>query len=278
MSSAELGRFLRAQRERLRPEDFGLRSRTARRTRGLRREEVAVLAGMSADYYRRLEQARVGPPSSQVLEAVARALRFTDDERDYAFRIVDRDPPRRPHAVTEIEPALAQMLDAMPGAAAMVMSDLGETLAQNATSKGLLGDHSLYTGINRNGMYRWFTDPAERLMHPPEAQEAESDARVSTLRGWYARTGDPRAERLVTLLRAHSTEFDRLWLREKVHICRSGPVTLLHPVAGTLDLYAQILQADGPGQLLVTFTAPQGSSAAARLSELGGESLALAGT
>jgi transcriptional regulator with XRE-family HTH domain len=276
MSSAELARFLRAQRERLRPEDFGLRSRTARRTGGLRREEVALLAGMSADYYRRLEQARVGPPSRQVLEALARALRFTDDEREYAFRIVERDPPRRPHGDTEIAPALQQMLDAMPGAAAMVMTNIGATLAQNATSKALLGDHSQFTGMARNGIYRWFTDPAERVLHPAEGHEEESGARVATLRGWYARSDDPRAERLIGLLRVQSPEFERLWLQEKVGICRSGPTTLVHPRAGVLDLHAQILEADGPGQLLVTFTAPQGSSAAARLSEIAGAKLALA--
>jgi transcriptional regulator with XRE-family HTH domain len=276
MSSAELARFLRAHRERLRPEEFGLRSRTTRRTGGLRREEVALLAGMSADYYRRLEQARVGPPSSQVLEALARALRLSDDERDYVFRIVERDPPRRAHAVAEVAPALRQMLDAMPAAAAMVTTNLGETLAQNATAIALFGDHSLFTGLSRNTIYRWFTDPAERLRFPAEAHEDESDARVSTLRAWYARTGDPRAERLIAALRACSTEFERLWLREKVHVCRSGPVTLVHPVAGMLDLQAQILEADGPGQLLVTFTAPQGSSGAARLSEIAGARLALA--
>jgi transcriptional regulator with XRE-family HTH domain len=278
MSSAELGRFLRAQRERLRPEDFGLRSRTARRTGGLRREEVAVLAGMSADYYRRLEQARVGPPSSQVLEALARALRFTDDEREYAFRIAGRDPQRRVRAVAEVEPALGQMLDAMPGAAAMVTSNLGETLVQNATSKALLGDHSTFTGMNRNTIYRWFTDPAERLPYPAEEHEEEGSARVATLRGWYARSGDGRAEQLIGVLRARSPEFERLWQQEKVSICRGGPKTLLHPTAGVLDLQAQILEADGPGQLLVTFTAPLGSYAAARLRELGGENLALAGS
>ena len=100
MSSEELADFLRARRAALQPHEIGIGARSRRRTQGLRREDVAALAAMSADYYRRLEQARVGPPSPQILDAIARALRLTADECDYLYRVCDR----RPAAATRSEP------------------------------------------------------------------------------------------------------------------------------------------------------------------------------
>jgi hypothetical protein len=223
---------------------------------------------MSTDYYRRLEQARIGPPSPQILDALARALRLTGDERDYLYRVADREPPSRPVFSRQVAPALQQLIDGLGASPAQVMTLLGETIAQNPTAVALLGDHSIYTGDARNSTYRWFTDPASRAIHPPEEHEEESCARVAELRARAKRVGDPEADRLIGRLRARSPEFERLWQEQRVAICRSGTKTLVHPEAGMLDLECQILRAEGLGQLLVVFTAAAGSRAAEQLREL----------
>jgi transcriptional regulator with XRE-family HTH domain len=268
VSSEELADFLRARRAALQPHEIGISARTRRRTQGLRREDVAVLAAMSTDYYRRLEQARVGPPSPQILDAIARALRLTVDERDYLYRVCDRKPPPRPAPSQNVAPELRQLVEGLGGSPAQVMTALGDTLIQNPAAVALLGDHSVYTGDARNSTYRWFTDPASRSIHLPEEHEEESRARVAELRARSVRVGDPRADRLIGTLLARSAEFERLWREQKTAICRAGTKTLVNPAVGTLDLQCQILENDASGQLLVVFTAAAGSRAAVQLREL----------
>lgn len=224
---------------------------------------------MSTDYYRRLEQARTGPPSPQILDAIARALRLTADERDYLYRVADQEPPPGSELSRHVAPALRQVVDGLGDSPAQVMTLLGETIAQNPMAVALLGDHSVYTGDARNSTYRWFTDPASRAVHPPEEHEEESLARVAELRARSVRVGDPEADRLIGTLRAHSPEFERIWLQQRVAICRSGTKALVHPDIGTIELDCQILRAEGPDQLLVAFTAAAGSRAAAQLRGLG---------
>jgi transcriptional regulator with XRE-family HTH domain len=268
VSSDELADFLRARRAALQPHEMGMGARSRRRTQGLRREDVAALAAMSTDYYRRLEQARVGPPSPQILDAIARALRLTADERDYLYRVSDRKPPPRPAPSQDVAPALRQLVDGLRDSPAQVMTILGETLAQNRAAAALLGDHSVYTGDARNSTYRWFTDPTSRSIHVPEDHEEEGRARVAELRARSVRVGDQRADRLIGTLRARSAEFEQLWHEQKTAVCRSGTKTLTHPKIGMIDLQCQILESDGPGQLLVVFTAAPGSRAAEQLREL----------
>lgn len=229
---------------------------------------MAALAAMSADYYRRLEQARIGPPSPQILEALARAMRLTDDERDYLFRIADQEPPSRATLDRHVAPALRQVVDGLGDSPAQVMTLLGETIVQNPMAVALLGDDSTYTGDARNSTYRWFTDPASRSLYPPQDHEEESRARVAELRARSVHVGDPAADRLVGTLRARSREFERMWQEQRVAICRSGLKTLVHPEVGMLDLHAQILRPEGLGQLLVVFTAAAGSPAAEKLHRL----------
>ena len=268
MSSEELAGFLRARRAALQPHEIGIAARSRRRTQGLRREDVAALAAMSADYYRRLEQARVGPPSPQILDALAGALRLTPDECDYLYRVCDRKPPPRPASSQEVAPELRQLVDGLGDSPAQVMTALGDTLIQNPAAVALLGDHSVYTGDARNSTYRWFTDPASRSVHLPEEHEEEGRARVAELRARSVHVGDPRADRLIGTLRARSAEFERLWQEQKAAICRAGTKTLVNPMIGTLDLQCQILENGGSGQLLVVFTAAIGSREAEQLREL----------
>jgi transcriptional regulator with XRE-family HTH domain len=264
VSSRELASFLRTRRAALQPDE----PRARRRTAGLRREEVAARAAVSADYYRRLEQARIGPPSAQVVASLVRALQLTPDERDYLYRLADRERPTGPAPRDVVAPALRQVVESLGDSPAAVMTMLGDSLLQNPAATALMGDAEDLVGDERNTTYRWFTDPSTRAMHPVEEHEEEGRARVANLRARAARVADPRADRLIGLLRERSAEFERFWLEHKVAICRSGTKTLLHPLTGPIDLDVQILDQTGVGQVLVVFTAPARSPAAAKLSLL----------
>jgi len=268
VSSHELAHFLRTRRAALQPHELGLGKRSRRRTAGLRREDVATLAAVSADYYRRLEQARIGPPSAQVVEALVRALRLTADEREYLYRITDREPPRAPAHRDAVEPALRQIVEGLGDSPAAVMSVLGDTLIQNRTAAALMGDASGLTGNERNSTYQWFTNPAARAVHPAAEHEEEGRARVANLRARAVHVGDPRADHLIGILRGCSAEFERYWLEHKVAVCRSGTKTLVHPRTGPMDLDVQILEQGTAGQLLVVFTAPAHTRAAHLLGQL----------
>lgn len=187
MDRIELADFLRRARARLSPSDVGLNAGPRRRTPGLRREEVAQLAGMSADYYTRLEQRRGSHPSRQMLVALARALRLTDVERDHLFHLAGDEPPRPGGSSDHIRPGLLLILDRLHDLPASVMSDWGELLAQNAMSVALAGDH---TGTNM--IRRWFLVPGARDLAPPEKHEAHARAHVASLRAvTAARPDDP---------------------------------------------------------------------------------------
>jgi transcriptional regulator with XRE-family HTH domain len=270
VGSNELGQFLMARRAAVEPGEVGLTTRARSRIPGLRREDVAALAQMSPDYYRRLEQGRIGPPSAQILGAVAGALRLTGDERDYLFRVAGREMPPLGGISRIVTTGMRQIVTGLADSAAMVMTTIGETLLQNPLAAALMGDQSGFTGDARQSTYRWFADPSARWMHPPAEHEEESRARVASLRAYAAQTDDPVAARLIGLLRATSPEFERMWQEQIVAICRSGTKTLCHPDVGLIDLDCQILEANGAGQLLVTFTAPAGSPAEKQLRTLAG--------
>src|SRR5438105_6597266 len=142
MDRTGLGEFLRHRRETLRPRDVGLAEGPRRRTKGLRREEVAQLAGMSTDYYARLEQQRAPQPSVQITSALARALRLTLDERDHLFGLIGHNAPARFQRSEHVSPALMRVLDRLDDTPAMVHSDLVDTLAMNPLAVALLGDHT----------------------------------------------------------------------------------------------------------------------------------------
>lgn len=139
MARTELGDFLRARRQALRPADVGLPSRGRRRTPGLRREEVALLANLSVDYYERLEQSRNTNPSEALLGSLARALRLSVDERDYLFRLAGHPAPAASTASGYVDPAMMFLLDALTTVPAHVIDDRTTILAQNALSRALLG-------------------------------------------------------------------------------------------------------------------------------------------
>jgi transcriptional regulator with XRE-family HTH domain len=254
---AELASFVRRRRETLRPQDVGLPEGSRRRAAGLRREEVAALAMMSVDYYTRIEQRRSRQPSEQMLASLARALRLTDAERDYLFRVAGHNPPTRTVAATHVAPALLRVLDRLDDTPALIFSNLGEVLVQNRLAIALLGDRSGYTGLARSEIYRWFTDPAERRFYPEADHDRQSHAHVATLRAAYGSMGpDSPAGQLMRALRASSAEFARLWDRHEVARRFADHKILLHPELGPIELDCQALFTEDQSQALLVLTAP----------------------
>ncbi|HEY0696742.1 MAG TPA: helix-turn-helix transcriptional regulator [Micromonospora sp.] len=269
MDRQQLADFLRRRREVIQPSDVGLTSGPRRRTRGLRREEVAALAGMSTDYYTRLEQCRGSQPSTQIVTALARALRLSADERDHLFRLAGHNAPARNLPSDHVGPGLMRILDRLDDTPAQVISDLGETLVQNRLAAALLGDQLGFTGLARSFVWRWFTEPVTREIYPTADHEHHSRLLVADLRAAVVRRGlDSRATTLVNRLRATSPEFADRWSRHEVAVRRSDHKRIVHPELGVIELHCQILVADNEAQRLLVFTAAPGSEAAEQLSLL----------
>ncbi|GAB3964639.1 helix-turn-helix transcriptional regulator [Actinoallomurus acanthiterrae] len=256
MDRASLADFLRRRREELRPEDVGLPPGARRRAPGLRREEVAALAVMSTDYYTRLEQQRGPQPSEQMLASLARALRLTEDERAYLFRVAGRGTPASVSTAQHVAPALLRVLDRLEDTPALILSDLGETLVQNRMAAALFGDESGHTGLARSGIYRWFTDPSERLRYPEDDRDRQSRAQVANLRAAYGSTGpQSRAGELVRALQKRSAEFAGLWERHEVAKRYEDHKTLIHPELGAIEVDCQVLFTEDQSQALLVLTA-----------------------
>jgi transcriptional regulator with XRE-family HTH domain len=249
----ELADFLRRRRRAIRPAEVGLADGPRRRTAGLRREEVALLAGMSVDYVVRLEQGRSSRPSVQLLGALARALRLSDDERDHLFHLAGQPPPPADGVARLARAGLLRLLDLLTDTPAMVLSDLGEVLAQNRAAVLLSGDHTHFVGDRRYLVYRWFTDPAVRSAHPPEEQDHQAHQIVADLRATAGRrSGDPVVAGLVDRLQAASDDFRRLWAEHEVAVRRANRKTLVHPRVGRLVMDCETLVTpDQCEQLLV---------------------------
>ena len=212
---------------------------------------------MSADYYTRLEQQRGPQPSEQMLASLARALRLTRGERDYLFRVAGHNPPDEASAATHVAPALLRVLDRLEDTPALILSSLGETLVQNRMAAALLGDKSGHVGLARSEIYRWFTDPAERLRYPEDDRMRQSRAQVANLRAAYGSMGpQSRAGELVRTLVKESDEFAELWERHEVATRFADHKTLIHPELGAIELDCQVLFTEDQSQALLVLTAP----------------------
>jgi transcriptional regulator with XRE-family HTH domain len=268
----DLATFLRTRRHRLRPADVGLPGSGRRRTPGLRRQEVAQLAGMSVDYYIRLEQARGPRPSRQVLAALARALLLTADEREYLFRLVGESPPPAARPSREVSPGLRNLLDSLPETPAYVVDAKYDILAWNRLATHFIGDLSGLAEPDRN-MIRWmFRLPAAAgpWSDPEAARFARST--VAELRAAYARyPADPGIGALVTELLGVSPEFAQMWAAHEVESRRPLIKRVDHPLTGPLEFECQILHVADTGQRLIVYCAAPGSATQAafrRLAEL----------
>lgn len=266
MDRAPLAEFLRTRRERLTPSDVGLPPGARRRTPGLRRDEVALLSGMTTDYYTRLEQARGPHPSTQILTALARALRLTDDERDHLFHLAGSAPPVRHGVDRHVSPGLLLLLDRLHDCPAFVVSDLGETLVQNAMSRALSGDVAVLSGLDRMFAWRWFTAPPVRAMYPEEDWPVHSRTHVADLRAtWARRRGDADIEELVSRLLSASDEFATLWAEHDVAVRRADAKRIVHPEVGLLDLLCETLESSVGHQTLVVLYPRPGTDAREKL-------------
>ncbi|MGW2311867.1 helix-turn-helix transcriptional regulator [Actinomadura luteofluorescens] len=260
MDRKELADFLRRSRERLRPQEVGLTAGPRRRTPGLRREEVSQLAGMSADYYMRLEQARSPQPSAQLLGALARALRLTIDERDHLYVLAGHRPPAGPFAGEYVRPSMLYLLDRLHETPAQIIGALGDLLAQNALAEALFGCVCTVEEPDRNIVWRWFTDPFVREAYPEEEHEPHGRRHVAQLRAAVARRGtDAAASALVERLHAASGEFTRIWDRHEVAVERTGRMKVVHPEVGPIEFDTEALLTPAEDQRLVVFTPPPGT-------------------
>ncbi|GAA1656587.1 helix-turn-helix transcriptional regulator [Actinoplanes couchii] len=273
-----LADFLRGRREALQPEDVGLRRGARRRTSGLRREEVAELCDMSADYLARLERGSGSQPSPQMAAAIARGLRLTPDERDHLFQLCGH--PRQPRHLRDahISPGLLRVMDRLQDTPAQIIGPMGETLLQTPPAVALLGDETRYTGPARSALFRWFTDPASRSRYLPDDHELHSRVYASVLRAVSTAQGlgSPAAE-LVTVLQRSGGEFAALWERQEIGLRWSNAKRFVHPQVGRIDLFCQTLLDPDQGQSLLIFTATPGTESydkLALLAVLGSDSFA----
>jgi transcriptional regulator with XRE-family HTH domain len=261
INRADLAAFLRARRARVSPHDAGLPEMGRRRTPGLRRQEVAQLAGLSVDYYIRLEQGRGPNPSRQVMSALARALMLTADERDYLFRMTGHTPPQTAPPSREITPGIRHLLDSMPSTPAYVVDAAYNVLAWNQIATHFIGNLAGYRDRN---MIRWtFRRPPVDTVWDDAHFVRFTRATVADLRANYAAyPGDPEIERLVTEMLALSPRFAEMWATQDVET--RGPMVkhVDHPEAGPLEFECQMLHIAGTGQRLITYCAAPGSPTA----------------
>ena len=271
MGKHELGGFLRSRRERLAPEDVGLASGPRRRTPGLRREEVAVLAHTSIEYYVRLEQGRAPHPSSDVLAAIARALRLTDAEADHLHLLAGTAPTRTGRHRRDVRPGILALLERLPQTAGFVMSAALEVLAWNDLAAALMEDFGRLSPENRNLARRAFLKPPRpdaTLYGISEDAEFRHQA-VAELRAAHARyPTDPAVTGLIDELRDSSSEFSRLWERHDVHGAPMLTKTFRHRVVGKITLDCDTLRLPDRDQHLVLYSTPPGSPDAETLAFL----------
>ncbi|MCX5196077.1 helix-turn-helix transcriptional regulator [Streptomyces sp. NBC_00249] len=265
-----LGGFLQSRRARIRPEEVGLPSHGRRRVPGLRREEVAQLAGVSVDYYIRLEQGRGQNVSEGVLEAIGRVLRLDDTEQAH-LRDLIRPARAARRAVSRgrqsVRPGLQLLLDGMAGTPAFVLGRRMDVLGWNALADAIAG----FSGIpssERNQARQVFLDPSAPVRYPDwAAVAAETVAYLRLDAGRHP--DDPALSALVGELSVKSQDFRRLWADHLVKEKTYGVKRMVHDLAGELEFGYETLALPGdPDQLLVAYTVVPGSATAERLALL----------
>jgi len=269
-----LGEYLRARRELVDPASVGLRVTGVRRTPGLRREEVATLAGISADYYLRLEQGRDRHPSAQVLTALARVFALDAAATEYLLSLGEPQPARvRRPARRTVPKGILQLLEVVE-LPAFVEDRMFDVLAANPLATAL--SPSIRPGENR--LRSLFLDEDERALYP-DWEQATAGLIASFRASIGSDVDDPRIAQLVGELSLGSEHFRKLWARHDVRGLGGGAARLDHPRVGMLELTRQKLPiGDSGGQLLVIYHAEAGSASAAALHELGASASALEAT
>jgi transcriptional regulator with XRE-family HTH domain len=265
----EAGDFLRSRRERLTPAEVGLPNGFRRRTPGLRREEVAMLAGVGTTWYAWLEQGREVRPSAEVLAALADALRLDPTERRHLFILNDRPVPQAWAAGAErVDGPLRRMLDSLTGQPALVLGRRWDVLAWNRAADAVYGPYERLQGDERYMLHLVFADPGHRRLLVD--WEMVAKASIAMFRADCARyAGDPDFERLVARLTRLSPEFAAWWPRREVARPLAGHKRLDHPSVGSMLFeYSTFGVGDQAEMKLIVFTPLEEDGTAGKLARL----------
>jgi transcriptional regulator with XRE-family HTH domain len=267
----ELGEFLRSRRHQVDPGDTGLPPGGARRTPGLRREEVALLSGVSSTWYTWLEQGRDIHPSRQVVDALARTLRMSPAEHGYVLRLTGHLGPAPADPAQEVPGHVQRLLDALGPSPAYALTADWTIAAWNRAYERLYPGVARVPAAGRNLLELVFTDPAVRSL----LADWETDSRrfLTQFRAEVGpRLADPVVVDLVSRLEAASPSFRAGWASHDVDRFSSAERRFEHPEVGTLLLeHHQLTPADAPGLQVVVYTAADGGGSAARLAALAGQ-------
>ncbi|MDL4818364.1 helix-turn-helix transcriptional regulator [Actinomadura opuntiae] len=271
MATREMADFLRSRRDRIKPSSVGLPDGGRRRAPGLRRAEVALLAGISPDYYMRLEQGRGIRPSPSVLDGLARALVLNDDERDHLYRLALAlpSPPSPPHAPADgpVDPTVQRLLDAIDPVPAYVINPRLDVLAWNGMAAALMPHLAEQPSSRRNLLRYALCDPRARTFY----LEWEEMARhgIAQLRAATGRDPDDPATRALVRELSRQPGFRTWWDRQDVKGPGMGRKEYRHPVVGRLSLdYIGMILPGTPDHQFVTLTAPGEGPTRAALEEL----------
>ncbi|MFD9460652.1 helix-turn-helix transcriptional regulator [Streptomyces sp. NPDC060027] len=270
MANTEFGRTVRRWRDRVSPEAAGLPGGGNRRAAGLRREELALLAGISVDYVTRLEQGRAAHPSEQVVEALGRALRLSGAEREHLFQVAGLVPPGRGMVPAHITPGVHRLLDRLNGTPVAVYDAAWTLLLANPLYAALLGDPSGWRGNERNGVWRNFVGPGSRVRHTPRERRAFEATLAADLRATASRyPTDRRLMQLIEELCANSVRFAELWDSGTVGRHEASRKIIDHPQVGAVTLDCDVLSVAGGDLRIMVYTAEPGTEDAERLALLG---------
>jgi transcriptional regulator with XRE-family HTH domain len=251
---AELGEFLKARRAQLSPGDFGMPPGSRRRTPGLRREEVALLAGVGVTWYTWLEQGRQINASTQVLDAVARTLRLDRAEREHLYRLAEATPLRSECGRTTVPDNIREIVHSLEPLPAILINSRFDILLSNEAHEELFWEWHSMPCVHKNTLWCCITEPSARSKFPEYDQQVRY--MVARLRSGYSRyLGDQDWEEDIRRLAGLSREFAELWARHEVADPEPRRLTYLHPQAGSLSLAISELNVpDMPDARIVVYT------------------------
>ena len=268
VGSTEFGHLVRRWRDRATPDAVGLPAGRRRRASGLRREELAGLAAISADYLTRLEQGRATSPSAQVVESLARALRLSDAERDLLFRVAGHVAPGAGVVRSRLTPSLQRVLDRLAGTPVCVYDASWTLVTANAPYDALMGETTTWHGLERNAVWRHLVGPGSRAVSSAEEQATLEALLVADLRVTASRyPDDPTLVRLIRDLSALSPRFVDLWGSSEPDLGRETArhKIIEHPTVGRITLDCDTMIVTGDDLRLMVYTAEPGTEDAERL-------------
>jgi len=268
VESWEFGQAVRRWRNRAAPQTAGLPVGGRRRAAGLRREELAGLAGISVDYLTRLEQGRATSPSSQVVEALARALRLSDAERELLFRLAGLAAPGHHVVSARITPSVQRLLDRLAHTPVAVYDAAWNLIVANRPYDALMGETTSWRGIERNAVWRNLAGPGSRALVTPGEHALLQSRLVADLRLTAARyPADRELKRLITQLTSQSPRFVELWQSSEVGSAQDQARHKIidHPDAGLIAVDCDTLIVAGDDLRIMVYTAEPGTEDAERL-------------